>query len=588
MTKNANKPAILASITLFLIILSVVPSNADSSSLPIVNTGMNVTLTVINDSDLHIDAVKFFTLNESALRKTYDSDDLSLVRVDVPLGFSFHSNMIKYIKNDSIETDSSIGILKIKSLNDCELIIEEPIYSLSVGELVFSRISCRMDGVLIHDQSIHLTRIPIFFGLSDLDNSFKEMNIKIILQYSTKICEDKQKYIYFIGYPLENIDQVVNFNVLSDDPLTLLFSKNQVGTNLSFIPYVDYYSIENPKIILDYDHEYDIRNERIEESLDIKNNYNQSLFYVTFEEDGQQHYKIIGLDDDSNYEKPYDLQPTKGYVTLHTGKEIPLDFSKKSCAVFGWNKILFPFECYEIDDSRIMTVDFETNQPLSFFVKYDLDINKMDLFEINQEESYYCISPTKCETPLVININNTAFYQPRILDVSKAGFVCQNSGQFLMMTYDDIRYYSTVFNAEKKSVIDSSGDSYSFNESNFVINIPHNEITINYHLKYSTKSIYKFYFAILMVWIVFTGYITMKVEKYKGLSFIAGTTGYLYTLLQIHPEGYPLMTLFNIIPVLLVLSLILLHFRSKVRKILLHVTSYLWSIRKCLKRNPKR
>ena len=587
MTENANKPAILAVLILFLIILSVVPSNADSSSLPILNTRINVTLTAINDSDLHIDIVKFVTLNESVLRNTSDPDKLSLLRVNVPLGFSMRSNLIKYIKKDSIKTESSVGILKIKSLNNSELIIEESIYPLSVGELIFSRISFNLDGFLIHNQNIHLTRIPIVFGLFDQDNSFKEMNIKIILPYSTKISEDKQKYIYFFGYPLENIDQISNFNVLADDPLTLLFSKIQTGTKLSFFPYIDYYSIDIPKIILDYNHKYDIINERIKESLDIKNNYNQSLFYVTFEEDGQQYYKIIGLDDDDNYEKPYDLQPTKEYVTLHTGKEIPLDFSKKSCAVFGWNNILFPFECYEIDDSRIMTVDFETNQPLSFFVKYDLDINKMDLFEINQEESYYCISPTKCETPLVININNTAFYQPRILDVSKAGFVCQNSGQFLMMTYDDIRYYSTVFNAEKKSVIDSSGDSYSFNESNFVINIPHNEITINYHLKYSTKSIYKLYLAILMVWIAFTGYITMKLEKYKELSFIAGAAGYFYTLLQIHPEGYPIMTLFNIIPVLLVSSLILLHFRSKVWKKSLHITSYLWSIRKRLKRNPK-
>ena len=98
MPKNTNKPAILVLLTLFLIILSVVPSNADSSSLPIVNTGMNVTLTVINDSDLHIDAVKFFTLNESVLRNTSDPDKLSLLRVNVPLGFSMHSNLIKYIK----------------------------------------------------------------------------------------------------------------------------------------------------------------------------------------------------------------------------------------------------------------------------------------------------------------------------------------------------------------------------------------------------------------------------------------------------------------------------------------------------------
>ena len=220
--------------------------------------------------------------------------------------------------------------------------------------------------------------------------------------------------------------------------------------------------------------------------------------------------------------------------------------------------------------------------------QYDLDINKMDLFEINQEESYYCISPTKCETPLVININNTAFYQPIILDVSKAGFVCQNSGQYFMLTNDDIRYYSTVFDAEKKSVIDSSGDSYSFNESNFVINIPHNEITINYHLKYSTKPKYKLLFMILMFCILLTGLITIQVEKYNQLPFIVSMAGYFIILLQIHPEGYPLMTLFNIIPVLLVSSLILLHFRSKVWKKLLHVSSYLWSIRKCLKRNPKR
>ena len=126
-----------------------------------------------------------------------------------------------------------------------------------------------------------------------------------------------------------------------------------------------------------------------------------------------------------------------------------------------------------------------------------------------------------------------------------------------------ISYFSTLFNLEKKHISNTSENKYSFQENYFVVNIPYNEITINYSFKYVTKSNHVISFIILMIWIAISGYFSLKIEKYKTLSFTVCFVGYLLTLSQSHREGYSIFTIFNLIPTILVCVVVLMFFRKK-------------------------
>ena len=196
--------------------------------------------------------------------------------------------------------------------------------------------------------------------------------------------------------------------MISGNPLTIFFSKNQIGTEVTLFPFIDYYFSEIPKIIINCSQELNIIDSRIIENMMISNKGNRTL-YLAYNESKSNFpfYTIINEAEIQNYVYTNLIPSTNGsYYNLYSGKKISINPEKKDCSIFKWNKSSFPFESYEISDFRQMKIPLNSTKSISFLVNFNLDLDTMNLFEVDQQQSYYSIIPTIIKIPPIFGENS--------------------------------------------------------------------------------------------------------------------------------------------------------------------------------------
>jgi len=412
--------------------------------------------------------------------------------------------------------------------------------------------------------------------------SNQELNIKFELPFKSSIDINDKKYISFFGYRLEDLKE---FNekfideMLSGNPLIVSFNKKQIGTELSLFPYIDYYISDVPNIILRYEHEYDIINNRLQENIMIKNRKNYSLHFAKKYNESGLCYSLIDEDEIENYDETYLIPPTSGSYYDFDFIEEEIDFNKRDISIFGLGQHSFPFESYEIKDSKIMRINFDSKEPITFIVNFNLNAKKMNLFDFNIKKSYYKLSPTCIRIPPLFDETNKLIHPGE--DVKISDFEEDVNGARILLDIvpkefnKDInksiyRLYSTWFTAETHKINNNNyPDFVSFDDTNFEISISQKEITIYYHFIYSTKNYLIF---IWLLYLIFTPFSIFLINRYyyrkkRNRYFsIMASFGILITYIPQRPYGFTL-TLFDIIglEIIIIVFGFILHWKLTIK-----------------------
>ena len=228
-----SKILIIVLIILFLSNLFSIFSYADSNEkydiIPKIDSILEVNLTIIDEFQAKIDMTHYYSYN-----KTYQkqfTNNTNRFNETVNLGVKLSLNNSGFIRFEEAFAETSFGEMKIISLNESVLETEEMIYNLSENDTVFYRISYYITGFAWGIPEINFIRIPSNFNLYNKNVCNQELKLKIMLPYESKINKNQEKYITFYGYSLEDSqDLEENFidRMLSGNPLTLFYSKNQV------------------------------------------------------------------------------------------------------------------------------------------------------------------------------------------------------------------------------------------------------------------------------------------------------------------------------------------------------------------------
>jgi len=214
-----------------------------------------------------------------------------------------------------------------------------------------------------------------------------------------------------------------------------------------------------------------------------------------------------------------------------------------------------------------MKIPFNSTKPISFLVDFNLDLDIMSLFEVDKQQSYYTIVPTIIKIPPIFSVNLELIEDQSYIKFSE--FNKDASGVRLLidiipkefhknLNMSIYRLYSSWCSAETNKIIQDSSSYYTFQGTHFEVDTLQNEITINYYIKYSTKSEIQFR-CIVILFItpfLFIGCLLPK-ERYKTIKFfsIFGIIGEVfYTLLEIRPYYYPI----NIFDIIILLEIILI------------------------------
>lgn len=562
MTK-IKKIIIISFITLNIFPFFSITNKADSSSILDI-TEIDITnffnLTVLNEFEVKIDMIQYYSFNKTFIRNMSNVNEF--YSKEIPLGINISLDNGKFIRTDEVKAETSQGNLKIISINDSTLITESINEILKLNDSIFFKLSYYCTGIIWGVSSINLFRIPINIHLLSRNISNQQLNVKIALPYKSEISKNQEKYITFYGYSLGNaVSSDENFidKMLSSNPLTIFFSKNQIGTEVTLFPFIDYYFSEIPKIIINCSQELNIIDSRIIENMMICNKGNRTL-YLAYNESKSNFpfYTIINEAEIQNYVYTNLIPSTNGsYYNLYSGKKISINPEKKDCSIFKWNKSSFPFESYEISDFRQMKIPLNSTKSISFLVNFNLDLDTMNLFEVDQQQSYYSIIPTIIKIPPIFGENSELIKEQSYIrfsefnkDASGVRFLIdivpkEFHGNLNMSIY---RLYSSWCSAGTNKIIKNSSSYYTLQGTDFTVDTLQNEITINYFIKYSTKQ--EIQWACYGLWL-FTPFLILgpllslpksknQTKKYiKLIIFIGILATIIFTSLQIRPNGYP-------------------------------------------------
>lgn len=576
-----SKYIIYSLIAIFIIPLfsnfNYVESYEGYDIVPEIDSIMYINLTVIDEFQAKVVMTHFYSFNKTYLNDF--SNNINSLNKTINLGVKISLNNSGFIRTDEAIAKTSLGEMKIIFFNESILETEQINTSLLENETIFYKITYYITGFAWGIPSINYIRIPLNFNLNNENICDQQLNLKITLPYNSKINENDEKYISFFGYPLYDTYQMnENFidKMLSGEPLILFFSNKHIGTELSLFPYIDYYTSNVPKITLKYDHEFDIDNYRINENLKIKNRNVFPLYLLeSYTSEGCPYYTIINSSEKRNYDDVFELSPSNGSFNKEYNNKIPLDYKLIDRSFFGWGKRSFPFERYELSHNIPYKINFNSDSLISYFVDYNLEIIKDNIFQIDQESSYYSIVPTIIYIPPIFDdkselIKDRTYYGITKFDTKLNDNV--NGMRILLdlvpkefnkdCNYSVYRLYSTWCNAESKKIQDQTNDYYIFEKSDFEVDNLQNEITIYYHIEYYTESVYKniFYlmFAVAIILpilvLVGDGLTLIKKKRHNKIVllaiFITEPLIIFVTCVTIQPKEIPMLSLFTIIPLI--------------------------------------
>lgn len=525
--------------------------------------------TIKNEFVAKVEITHYFSIN-----KTY-ADNFILnpetYQKNMSLGFNISSNNDIFIDLNSTTAIYSYGDLKITTSNKSTLRTEEISYNLTLNETIFYKIIFNTTGfcggIYLNNTEIPteissiMNRITFKIYIFNKNPSNQKVFINIILPYKSQIAESNDKYIYFFGYPLKDtrqLDEDFIDKMISGNPLTLFFYKSQIGTNLSIFPYIDYYVANEPNITLKYFHEFDILNNKIIETLHVKNRYNNTLYLANYNPDSDfPYYTFINEDEaDPNNENFFIPITKNSWYSLYNHK-IDLNFTVNDQSLFEFGKASYPFESYKLNTSTKRRINIGSNKKLPFFVNYNLDLKTLDIFDIDQTESFYTIYPTILEIPEIFDENINPIWPKTYWLFSNFtkpvnDFTGVNGVRLIVdlhpkennngSNYSFYRMYSTWCDFVTKKIIDCNSDTFSFDSANFKIDSLQNEVTINTHFKLTTKTsvLLKCIFLwVLIFFIIFAGLSVNYKYKYgKIITYIAVIGSCLIFLFE-RPANYP-------------------------------------------------
>lgn len=338
---------------------------------------------------------------------------------------------------------------------------------------------------LTAQQNWSLIRIPI-----------AEVSVNKLINYTININRrlgyNKDVYIFLLGLPLNSGDpDFSDITLISEDPILINFKsksrKVYPDANASVLnAFIDIYYIPIPSLKIRQRDIVDLEKTKLSREAYAQNLYKKSIFYNT-----KNNYTNFFCSD-KDLVDGIEITSSRGEKLFLDEDNIEIQLIKTPCFYFSDKKILFPFQCININSTLEITnylTSFEDTLPVDF--QYTLGYNEPQYLKI--EESSRCISYNQFSTPPIQVIKDIQ-QPPFTFQLNSMSSSCVNN-RFTIIHEDIAQYISPELLSYKDDFLKNEN---LFKSINFAIMIPKASMLIRFNAKLKNYLLPKLIFFIIL------------------------------------------------------------------------------------------